>query len=132
MTHWDGRQRYLYFAAIVNGGPVKVGLSVSIYDRRAQLQSWCPYEIEVIAATKATKYEELAAHRIFQAHNLRGEWYHPHADILAVAKRIDELGALTPEVIALGAELERLHDAGNVVWPPQSYERRIALRKGAA
>lgn len=75
-----------YLIQVGDGGPIKIGKSNDLASRLAALQTANPWELHVIGwhPRKGYRFEgrlhvELAAHRI------RGEWFHPHPDVLAHA-----------------------------------------------
>lgn len=69
-----GDRRAVYFLGR-EGGPVKIGITGSDRDRLTTLQNGCPYKLEIFATAKGGRAMELAYHRRFRKHHMRGEWF---------------------------------------------------------
>lgn len=66
------------------GGFVKIGkASGSASIRVAQLQTGCPYQIEVIATIPGGLELERSLHRRFKSLRARGEWFHATTELLS-------------------------------------------------
>jgi hypothetical protein len=76
------------------GGPIKIGISSSNKDRITTLQNACPYQLEIFATVKGGRALELAYHRRYAKHRLRGEWFERAPEIEAEIERL----AMTSEV----------------------------------
>lgn len=76
----------IYFAQMeMPGAPIKIGYTTKgEYLKRKQLHSYCPYPITFLAMVPGTTADEKALHRRFRAHRVRGEWFHPVPELLAV------------------------------------------------
>jgi len=82
----------LYFIQGVDGGPIKIGITKSLRSRMIGLQGSCPVVLRVLAAVRRGGWRhEDAAHRRFKEHRLHGEWFAPHAELLA---HIEMVGGL--------------------------------------
>lgn len=76
----------VYFLQAGDGGPIKIGSTYDIWLRRGMLQVMNAAELKVLGFDKNGKLEqERALHERFAEHRIRGEWFHPHPDILAAA-----------------------------------------------
>lgn len=63
-------------------GPIKIGITANIKKRLFQLQTACPYDLKVLSTIPGWKDTELIIHEKFKNYRIRGEWFHPHQDIL--------------------------------------------------
>jgi len=124
------RQPHVYIAQVLEGGPIKIGISINAINRWRSLSNWCPYDMALICAAPGTKYDELALHRTFRSHRRRGEWFHPHPDVLAMADVILKAGALPDAILELGLSLQARHKAGERLWPSGPRTRRVKFMEG--
>lgn len=85
MRHANG---CLYFAQVAGGGPIKVGFSSNVRNRLASLATWCPYKIEFLHSMEAPKMAEVYCLERLRAHQLKGEWFHPHPDVIRFIEEI--------------------------------------------
>lgn len=75
---------FVYFIqAGTAGGPIKIGYSYAPETRLAQLQTSMPDTLRLLAAMPGSVTDERALHSKLRLHRLRGEWFLPHADVLA-------------------------------------------------
>lgn len=60
----------------------KIGRASNVKDRRAVVQSGCPFPVEVIASAKVSKVHaaERAVHEMFKKSRTIGEWFKFHDD----------------------------------------------------
>lgn len=78
---------YVYF--IQSGaGEIKIGKAIDVRKRLSGLQTSHPHPLTVLAVTTGGKPVELGYHARFAQHRLHGEWFAPHADILAEVDRL--------------------------------------------
>lgn len=80
--------REVYFIAW-EGGPIKIGISGSNGDRITTLQNACPYKLHILATAKGGRVMELAYHKRFAKHRLRGEWFERTPELLAEIDRLN-------------------------------------------
>ena len=68
------------------GGPIKIGKANDLPKRLAGLQTANPSELRVIGWHPGKTYRfEGRLHTELAAHRIRGEWFHPHPDVLQYA-----------------------------------------------
>lgn len=67
-------------------GPIKIGLSVRPEIRITDLQPSSPYPLKLLATWRCAdmQFVEKQLHRKFKEHWIRGEWFHPAPDLLAL------------------------------------------------
>lgn len=98
---WPDRQKGLrlpanvYFVrGAIENSPIKIGKSLSIYDRLDALQLMSPVRLELIAYVDCIAKDidghalERELHREFASIRLHGEWFADHPDL---RRRIEEL-----------------------------------------
>ncbi len=69
-------------------GPVKIGWSANVNRRQSDLQMSTPYDLALIGKHYGERSLEAELHALFADHSIRGEWFHPHPDILAAAEQL--------------------------------------------
>ena len=79
---------FIYFIRAGKAGPIKIGLTCSVTDRRAGLQVCCPDELTVLASMKAPKEAERELHRHFAPERIRGEWFRASPRLLAYVEQV--------------------------------------------
>ena len=68
----------IYFIQCGKNGPIKIGQTDNnVQDRVKQLQTGCPYELNVLWIYHGDEYTESSIHEIFQHERMNGEWFHP-------------------------------------------------------
>lgn len=87
---------FVYFIQAGDDGPIKVGYTTHPEVRLARLQVGNPETLYLRAAIRVKERAvEVALHATFARHRIRGEWFHPHADLLAlIAQATDPTFAL--------------------------------------
>lgn len=79
-----GERCEVYIVQIGKDGPIKIGRSSLAEKRISALRSELPFDLEVHAVVQGSPSLELALHRLCDSHCIRGEWFHPHPDVLRV------------------------------------------------
>lgn len=66
-------------------GPIKIGISArsNLTNRLSSMQTDNHRKLWFVAGLTGNGELERALHRRFDAHRIRGEWFHPHPDILS-------------------------------------------------
>lgn len=82
--------KYTYFMRDRRNGLIKIGMSLDPHGRRARLSSSGFCDMEILATLRGGDLEK-AYHQHFADLCVRGEWFHPHPDILAEIARINEV-----------------------------------------
>lgn len=83
-------QQYVYFIRPVGmDGPVKIGCSARPTTRKASLQCWSPFPLEVVAQTEGNVRTERRFHRLFYASHSHGEWFHGTPELSVVIEAIN-------------------------------------------
>lgn len=77
---------FIYFIRAGGNGPIKIGLTSSVADRRSGLQICCPDQLTVMASVQAPKEVERYLHAHFAPERVRGEWFRPSPRLLRYAE----------------------------------------------
>lgn len=76
-------KRVYFIKPIGMDGPIKIGCSVSPEGRRASLEAWCPFPLEVMAEIEGSYDLEQRFHARFLHLHERLEWFAAGEDLLA-------------------------------------------------
>lgn len=71
-------------------GPIKIGIAADPGNRLANLQSSNQRELAMFGWFDAPDGTEKSIHRRLAQHRIRGEWFEPHADVLAVLEEFEQ------------------------------------------
>jgi len=74
----------VYFIQEGSEGPIKIGFASNPHDRFRTIQGSNPRGLFLRLLLAGTQIEEGALHSRFQHLHLRGEWFHPGPDLLAL------------------------------------------------
>ncbi|MGJ0393005.1 MAG: GIY-YIG nuclease family protein [Methylocystis sp.] len=74
---------YVYF--MICERHVKIGFSKNPARRMREMGTARAEDVGVLIAVRATQHQEQLVHTCMQRHHYRGEWFHAHADVLALA-----------------------------------------------
>ncbi|MFA4971412.1 MAG: GIY-YIG nuclease family protein [bacterium] len=84
----------VYFMQIPGGGPIKIGTTTgTAKSRQNEIQTGCPWELNVVGVIAGGVETEHKFHRVFAHYRIRGEWFAPGPEIIALLKR----SGFTPE-----------------------------------
>lgn len=97
----DNGYSHVYFIRAGEMGPIKIGIAVNISARLNQMQTGNPEPLVCIGWTPGSAAEELALHTRFAAHHYRGEWFTPHADLIAFIEALPSHATVTAYRYAL-------------------------------
>lgn len=79
----------VYFVQIVNKDAyIKVGFTKDVEQRWKSVTD-NPYELAVISTFRASMKHERKLHEILTKHNVRGEWFYPDPEVIAVAEHLN-------------------------------------------
>lgn len=84
----EDRTTCLYFVQETTSGYIKIGISRDPRARLRLLRVDNPNELEVLGLFRVNRLAERDAHRMFEAHRVRGEWFRPAPEILAHIERL--------------------------------------------
>jgi hypothetical protein len=76
---------WVYFAQAGDAGPIKIGQTRDVHTRIRALRAMHYEEIRLIGVIPETFIPESRLHNEFGPHRIRGEWFRPAPEILAVA-----------------------------------------------
>ncbi len=78
------KQNFVYFVQGVDGGPVKIGSTISMSSRFRNLQNGSPVLLKVLLVVPDDHYKlENALHRRFAKYRLHGEWFEDNEELTA-------------------------------------------------
>jgi hypothetical protein len=80
---------WVYFVQ-AHCGSIKIGRARDVQFRIKELQCAHPHELKLLAVALDGN-RETGYHRQFAEHRMLGEWFEPHADILAEIERLNGL-----------------------------------------
>lgn len=76
---------WVYFAQAGDNGPIKIGQTRDVHTRIRALRAMHYEEVRLIGVIPETFIPEGRLHIEFDKHRIRGEWFRPDPEILAVA-----------------------------------------------
>jgi len=79
-------EQFVYVIQVGNDGPVKVGIATDPQARLEQLQTANPFPLRLLATFSGGASLEREIHKRLAIHRMNGEWFHPHADVMAVVR----------------------------------------------
>ena len=86
---------YVYFVKPVGqAGPIKIGHSTYPPARLNTLQTWSPVELELVSSFQGSLATEKAVHERFAKWQVRGEWFEPVPELVALMGGIRDGGKL--------------------------------------
>jgi hypothetical protein len=83
----QGERAIVYFVQRGTDGPVKIGSAEDVGKRVRTLQTGSPERLRLLATVPGGSSLEGLIHERLGAHRIRGEWFRPHAAVLAEAER---------------------------------------------
>lgn len=85
----------IYFIQAENGGPIKIGFSLTEEGCKRRLQTGNPHVLVIRKMIEGDLFGEQDLHRQFQSSRLAGEWFFPTPEICAMG---DCLEGSAPDV----------------------------------
>lgn len=86
------RKGFVYVAQREDGR-IKVGWSSDVMRRITEMRRDAKQTVQLLACFPGNKPAELRLHDRLKAHKYRGEWYEPHAEVMAVIDSLSEVAA---------------------------------------
>lgn len=106
-------------------GPIKIGYSVNPKKRLHGVLEWSPFDLEIIATTPGNAPDETKVHDHFASAHVRGEWFHPTEELLALIDRV-KAGEPLSSLIDMSERVSALRRARALrVWA----KRKAAVRE---
>jgi hypothetical protein len=91
-----GKKGFIYFLQLKMGrkqpGPIKIGFSKKPNERFRVMHHNLPFDIKVLLVIPSTLLQEKLLHKILRPHRLKGEWYKPTSEILALVGYLISIG----------------------------------------
>lgn len=81
---------FVYLIQHDHDGPIKIGFALGPEDRLRALQAANPFPLHLRLKLPGGEKEEACLHLRFKAHHIRGEWFHPCPELLALIKNPPE------------------------------------------
>jgi hypothetical protein len=125
----------IYFIQVQPGGPIKIGITDGDPSyRMSDLQTGCPWPLDLIGAITGSFGHELALHRRFSTIRMQGEWFQPTSELVATIQEmlapgfsfpvITEVQSASQEAFARIIDLfGRPEDFANAIGIPKSHAR---------
>lgn len=88
---FEEKQKFVYFIQAGKEAKFKIGITNNIDGRLKQLQTGCPYPLNILAIIPGGRKEEKELHRKFKKYSEIGEWFSLNGDL---KKFVDELRSL--------------------------------------
>lgn len=88
-----GKEGYVYFLSA--GDYIKIGYSETIHQRINQLQTGCPFKLELVSVMPGTMKTEKMLHNKFNKHRYNNEWFE---FCLEIREFIESMKAKTPRM----------------------------------
>lgn len=73
---------YIYFIQVGDDGPIKIGCAKNPFERLSSLQCANHEVLSLRAIYQGYAFEEKQIHEEFAGARIRGEWFHPTAELL--------------------------------------------------
>lgn len=83
MRRASREDRVCYFAQCGNTGRIKIGVTCELTQRLYWLRTMVTYRLKLLGYVHEAAWPEAVLHERFSEHRYEGEWFEPHADILA-------------------------------------------------
>lgn len=81
------RPCFVYFVQAGAGGRIKIGISRNVQNRLTKMRTDAAESLILLAVVPGDRAKEQSLHSALGAHRSNGEWFHPHADVLAAITR---------------------------------------------
>ena len=123
----------VYFMQSVDGGPIKIGCSINLQQRREKLEQEYGTPLAVLATIDGGRAEEQAIHARFSHLRLgRSEQFRPGSDLLAFIGRPLLVGPNPDAVEAMPSLVKpmAIQIRGSVEW--KAWAERMAKHDGRA
>ena len=96
---------WIYFIEFQEKGPVKIGYATNVDKRLNNIQSSCPYELNVLCATPGGIECEKILHKVFADSRIRGEWFWPTRIIRMAIRRLKSFEREYPDFLPVCREM---------------------------
>jgi hypothetical protein len=87
------RETAIYFVQSEHGGEIKIGRADDVAKRLVGLGTGRPDKLVLLAAAPGTLAQERQLHELFAAARVKGEWFMPTADLMALVADVSARGA---------------------------------------
>jgi site-specific recombinase XerD len=87
------KQNFIYFSQAGENGPIKIGRSVDVDRRAADIQVSSAEKLRVLATISSDPALERELHQRFAAFRLNGEWFSPAEPLIAFIDSLPKQGA---------------------------------------
>lgn len=123
--------RDLYFILNPSLGIIKIGIADSVAARLKNLECACGVPLELMRVVKGGAEHEQNLHLAFDATRLKGEWFAPSAELLALADGTEEVAGFlrrhADAIAAVRARRQGERDAGRSEQATIQAEERARL-----
>lgn len=118
---------YIYFLEAGKDGPIKIGFAKDVRKRVKDMQSGNHLPLNVILEIPGDYLNEGQFHDLFARHNIRGEWFQRHQDILEVIEMLTVRKYLTLTKW-LGTKLRQMDAESERIEKIERKEKAAALQ----
>jgi hypothetical protein len=87
------RETAIYFLQSEHGGEIKIGRADDVAKRIVSLQTSRPDKLVLLAAASGSLQQERDLHDRFSKHRVKGEWFSPVPELVALISDVVERGA---------------------------------------
>ena len=79
---------FVYFIRRGKKGPIKIGFTYDVSERRRALQTGCAERLHIMAVAAGTRADEEGAHEKLKRYRMRGEWFQPAPAVLEAIRKV--------------------------------------------
>lgn len=92
---------FVYFLYSHESKRLKIGFTLNINKRLAELRNGSPIELELVKFVRGTYGLELVFLALFDKYRLHGEWFQAHPDILRYIRSLSQGAKILPEKLLI-------------------------------
>lgn len=102
LRRYSKPDRVVYFLRRADGvGPVKIGCTMHINKRFAEMSMWSPEPLELLTTAPGSPADERALHIRFGAARRHHEWFDPIPELLTLIALVKQQGVLPSRIAIL-------------------------------
>jgi hypothetical protein len=107
MSELTSQPGYIYFIQTANGS-IKIGFAIRPLHRFATLQVGSSETLTLLGVFSGTRVDEKRLHKQLEASWVRGEWFHPSPEVMALAAQLGQAPSIPkPEYPGVHHAIER-------------------------
>lgn len=86
--------KFIYFAQMPGGGPIKIGSTKNLHFRLNSLRKEFGDRLQIVMSVAGRMVDELTLHHIFHEDRIVGEWFFDSAKLTAFIEMLAKIGEL--------------------------------------